>query len=79
MMVSILLMIMPIIDNPKVEYMYAILFIIGGAMTYIPFVRYNVEVPFLGKFDICNPVHLPLSIDFIFLLAAGPNRIDTFY
>ena len=43
-------MICPIIDNPKLEYIYSLLFIAGGALTYIPFVRYNVEVPFLSKF-----------------------------
>jgi hypothetical protein len=42
-------MICPIIDNPKLEYIYSILFIAGGALTYVPFVRYNLEVPFLSK------------------------------
>lgn len=49
LVVSILLMICPIIDNPKLEYIYSILFIAGGALTYVPFVRYNLEVPFLSK------------------------------
>ena len=43
-------MIFPIIDNPKVEYIYSILLTVGGALTYVPFVRYNMEVPFLSKF-----------------------------
>merc|ERR1711997_231967 len=49
LIVSILLMICPIIDNPKIEYIYSILFTVGGALTYVPFVRYNVKVPFLSK------------------------------
>ena len=48
---SILLMVCPIIDNPKMEYIYSILFTVGGALTYIPFVRYNMEIPFLSKFE----------------------------
>ena len=46
---SILLMVCPIIDNPKVEYIYSILFTVGGALTYVPFVRYNIQVPFLSN------------------------------
>lgn len=46
---SILLMVCPIIDNPKVEYIYSILFTVGGALTYVPFVRYNIQVPLLSK------------------------------
>ena len=44
-------MIFPIIDNPKVEYIYSILLTVGGALTYVPFVRYNMEVPFLSKLN----------------------------
>ena len=46
---SVLLMVCPIIDNPKVEYIYSILFTVGGALTYVPFVRYNIQVPFLSN------------------------------
>ena len=51
MIISIALMIFPIIDNPKVEYIYSILLTVGGALTYVPFVRYNMEVPFLSKLN----------------------------
>ena len=44
-----LLVIAPIVDNPKVEYIYSLFFIIGGALTYIPFVRYRLKMPFMGE------------------------------
>lgn len=42
-------MIGPIVDNPKVEYLYATLFILAGFILYIPFVYYKYVLPGMGK------------------------------
>ena len=49
LLISLFLVIAPIVDNPKVEYIYSLFFIIGGALTYIPFVRYRLKMPFMGE------------------------------
>ena len=50
LLISLFLVIAPIVDNPKMEYIYALVFIIGGALTYIPFVKFRIKMPFMGKF-----------------------------
>lgn len=46
---SIYLVIAPIIDNPKMEYVYSIMFMASGALLYVPFVYYKLKLPFTGK------------------------------
>lgn len=46
---SVYLVLAPIIDNPKIEYIYSILFMVAGALLYVPFVLYRIRLPFLGK------------------------------
>lgn len=48
LIVSIYLVIGPIIDNPKVEYLYATIFIFAGFLFYIPFVHYKYVMPGMG-------------------------------
>ena len=53
LLISMFLVIAPIVDNPKIEYIYSLFFIIGGALTYIPFVRFRLKLPFMGKLTQC--------------------------
>jgi len=48
LIISIYLVIGPIIDDPKVEYLYATIFIFGGFLFYIPFVHYKYVMPGMG-------------------------------
>lgn len=42
-LIAIYLIIGPIIESPKIEFLYAFLFVIGGLIFYIPFVYFKVE------------------------------------
>lgn len=48
LIVSIYLVIGPIVDNPKIEYLYATLFILAGFVFYVPFVYYKFVMPGMG-------------------------------
>ncbi|XP_066983939.1 b(0,+)-type amino acid transporter 1 isoform X1 [Macrobrachium rosenbergii] len=45
LIISIYLVIGPIIDSPKFEYLYATLFILAGLVFYFPFVYFKKSVP----------------------------------
>lgn len=49
LVISIYLIIAPIMDNPTIEYFYAAMFILSGMMFYVPFVHYQIKIPFMGK------------------------------
>ncbi|KAK2166808.1 hypothetical protein LSH36_35g08111 [Paralvinella palmiformis] len=51
LVVSLFLVVAPIIDKPRIEYLYAFLFIIGGLIFYIPFVHFKKELPGMEKFN----------------------------
>ncbi|XP_068250090.1 b(0,+)-type amino acid transporter 1 isoform X5 [Palaemon carinicauda] len=48
LIISVYLVIGPIIDSPKFEYLYATLFILAGLVFYFPFVYYRKSVPGMG-------------------------------
>ena len=41
LIISIYLVIAPIVDNPQIEYLYSILFMVVGAIMYVPFVHFG--------------------------------------
>ncbi|KAL4624231.1 b(0,+)-type amino acid transporter 1-like isoform X1 [Arapaima gigas] len=43
------LVVAPIIDNPKIEYLYVVLFVLSGIIFYIPFIHYKLHPGFLDK------------------------------
>jgi len=53
LIVSVYLVVAPIVDNPKIEYIYSIIFMLGGALIYVPFVMYRLKMPFLSKITQC--------------------------
>ena len=48
LIISVYLVIGPIVDNPKIEYLYATLFILAGFVFYVPFVFYKLVMPGMG-------------------------------
>jgi L-type amino acid transporter 9 len=45
---SVVLVIAPIVASPQLEFVYSILFMVSGAIIYVPFVHYRVKLPFVG-------------------------------
>ncbi|XP_048742291.1 b(0,+)-type amino acid transporter 1-like isoform X2 [Ostrea edulis] len=60
---SLYLVVAPIIQDPRVEFLYAFLFIIGGLLLYIPFVHFKID---RGCFD-------PITMFFQLFLEVGPS------
>ena len=49
LVVSVFLVIAPIIDSPKMEFIYSIVFMLCGAAIYVPFVHYRMKLPYMGE------------------------------
>lgn len=64
---SIYLVIAPIIDNPKMEYVYSIMFMASGALLYVPFVYYKLKLPYTGIFPQAFTCNLSGLFDIILL------------
>lgn len=50
LIISIYLVIGPIIDNPQIEYLYALGFIFAGLIFYVPFVKFGMTPRFMSKY-----------------------------
>lgn len=46
---AVFLVLAPIIDKPQIEYLYVTLFVLSGAIIYIPFIHYKVCPGLLTK------------------------------
>lgn len=46
--ISVYLVLAPIIEKPQIEYLYATLYILSGALLYVPFCVYKVRFKFIG-------------------------------
>ena len=51
LLVSIYLVLAPIIQTPRVEFLYAFLFVISGLIFYFPFVVYAKSLPGMRKYN----------------------------
>ncbi|XP_014680356.1 PREDICTED: b(0,+)-type amino acid transporter 1-like [Priapulus caudatus] len=49
--ISAYLVIGPIVETPKPEYIYSMLFILAGLLLYVPFVFMRWRLPIMGKLD----------------------------
>ncbi|XP_076321361.1 L-type amino acid transporter sobremesa isoform X1 [Tachypleus tridentatus] len=52
MVISAYLVLAPIIQQPQIEYMYALLFIVSGLIFYVPFVHYKLELRIMDKITV---------------------------
>ncbi|XP_059156072.1 b(0,+)-type amino acid transporter 1-like [Physella acuta] len=50
LIISCYLVMAPIIQQPRIEFFYATLFILSGLLFYVPFVLFNVKIKFLEPF-----------------------------
>ncbi len=53
LVVSVYLVLAPIVENPKIEYMYSIAFMVSGALIYVPCVIYRLKMPYMSKMTQC--------------------------
>lgn len=51
LVVSLYLIVAPIIDLPQIEYLYAMIFIVGGLVFYFPFVYYGYQSRAMGEYQ----------------------------
>lgn len=56
LIISVYLVIGPIIDNPQIEYLYALSFIFAGLVFYVPFVKFGMTPRFMSEYSVW--VHL---------------------
>ena len=42
LIVAVFLVLAPIIDDPQIEYLYVSLFIVSGAIVYVPFIHFKL-------------------------------------
>ncbi|XP_068094486.1 solute carrier family 7 member 13-like [Hyperolius riggenbachi] len=47
--ISAFLVLAPIVQTPKVQYFYALLFMLSGILVYIPFVHFKLHIPYFEK------------------------------
>ena len=47
--VSVYLVVAPIIHDPRIEFLYATLFVLSGMVFYVPFIAYKLRLTFLRK------------------------------
>ncbi|CAG5133795.1 unnamed protein product [Candidula unifasciata] len=50
LIISVYLVVAPIIQDPRIEFFYATLFILSGLVFYVPFVVMNIRIGILGPF-----------------------------
>jgi len=49
---AICLVLLPLVSDPQIEYLFAIIFIFSGTLFYVPFVHYKVQFGFVEKLNI---------------------------
>lgn len=54
--VSMYFVVAPIIEKPKIEYLYVLFYILAGFISYILFVRQEFRLKYLGKLLIFNTI-----------------------
>lgn len=50
LVISVYLVAAPIFETPRIEYLYALLFIFAGLLFYVPFVKLGMTPRFMSKF-----------------------------
>lgn len=50
LIISVYLVVAPIAHNPRIEFLYATLFVLSGMIFYIPFIACKVRLTFLSKY-----------------------------
>ncbi|XP_020498757.1 b(0,+)-type amino acid transporter 1 isoform X3 [Labrus bergylta] len=58
---AVFLVLAPIIDDPQIEYLYVALFVLSGAILYVPFIRYKLCPGLLTKLTVFLQLFLEVA------------------
>ncbi|XP_064598688.1 LOW QUALITY PROTEIN: b(0,+)-type amino acid transporter 1-like [Liolophura sinensis] len=58
---SIYLVIAPIVDSPKIEFLYAALFVVGGLIFYFPFVFFKLRLKCMEKVTMAVQLYMEVA------------------
>ncbi|XP_060789147.1 b(0,+)-type amino acid transporter 1-like [Neoarius graeffei] len=61
LLMAVFLVLAPIIDNPQLEYLYVTLFILSGALIYIPFIHFKLCPGLLDKLTVILQLFLEVA------------------
>ncbi|XP_044023741.1 b(0,+)-type amino acid transporter 1 isoform X2 [Siniperca chuatsi] len=61
LLAGIFLVLAPIIDDPQIEYLYVTLFILSGAIVYVPFIHYKLCPGLLTKLTVFLQLFLEVA------------------
>ncbi|XP_017330872.1 b(0,+)-type amino acid transporter 1 isoform X2 [Ictalurus punctatus] len=61
LLAAVFLVLAPIIDNPQLEYLYVTLFILSGALIYIPFIHFKLCPGLLDKLTVVLQLFLEVA------------------
>uniref|UniRef100_A0A8C6M8C9 b(0,+)-type amino acid transporter 1 n=1 Tax=Nothobranchius furzeri TaxID=105023 RepID=A0A8C6M8C9_NOTFU len=61
LIVATFLVLAPIIDKPQIEYLYVTLFILSGAVVYVPFIHYKLCPGLLSKLTVFLQLFLEVA------------------
>ncbi|CAJ1074043.1 b(0%2C+)-type amino acid transporter 1 isoform X2 [Xyrichtys novacula] len=61
LLAAIFLVLAPIIDDPQIEYLYVSLFILSGAIVYVPFIHYKLCPGLLTKLTVFLQLFLEVA------------------
>lgn len=61
LLVSVFLVFAPIVDEPKIEFLYAAIFILAGLIFYVPFVHFQKVLPGMEKFTLFMQLLMEVS------------------
>ena len=53
-LICVFLVVAPIVQNPRIETLYAVLFVVGGVLVYIPAFHFKLKPAFLSKSQTLN-------------------------
>ncbi|CAH2285503.1 Solute carrier family 7 member 13 [Pelobates cultripes] len=59
--VALFLVIAPIVQNPKIEYFYALLFMLSSLIVYFPFVYFKLRIPYFDRITCFLQIFLEVS------------------
>lgn len=63
LVISVYLVAAPIFDTPRIEYLYALLFIFAGLIFYVPFVKLGMTPRFMSELTPSIYIYLAISIN----------------
>jgi hypothetical protein len=82
--VSLFLVLAPIIDDPKIEYLFIVLFFVVGLIFYVPFIHYEKHPPFMSKINqsinqsinLFTPEYITIFIQLAFQVTSASDDSD---